>query len=91
MAKIPKEIVNKLQQVTDLKEELANWFRENLDVDGCDLNSAVIVGEPVGIEQGTPDCKEWSDQTTEGEDWHYGHYYWETEEPKKYLRMWFDM
>ena len=93
MGKVPKEIVNKLQQIEQLKMEVSNWIGANLDCEGCDTLMANLVTEPSGQEQGTAECKEWCAQSTVGDssDWYYGDYYWETEVPGKYLHMPFEL
>jgi len=34
MSKIPKEIVDKIEQRNKLNEEIETWCKENLDMDG---------------------------------------------------------
>lgn len=84
MSKIPKEIVDKIEQRKALNEEIAEWCRENLDIDGMNSDFADITDYHTGGEQGGDDCKEWCDQTCKGEDWYEGDYYWETECKGKY-------
>lgn len=33
---IPREIREKIEQRNQLNEEIADWFQENVDADGCD-------------------------------------------------------
>ena len=92
MKKIPKKIVDKVEQRNKLNEEIRAWCQENLDMDGMDSDYANIMDRHKGKEQETEECKEWCDQY-DGyfEDDCYGDYYWETEYPGKYLHMYFDM
>ncbi len=91
MSKIPKEIVDKIEQRNALNEEIAKWCKKNLDMSGMDSDSADITDCYIGNEQGEDDCKEWCDQICMGEDWYMGDYYWETEYEGKYLHMKFDI
>ena len=84
MSKIPKEIVDKIEQRNALNEEIENWFKENLEMDGMDSDYVDITEYHTGNEQGGDNCKEWCDQTCMGEDW-------ETEYEGKYLHMKFDV
>lgn len=70
---IPKEIREKIEQRIRLDTELAAWFAENVDTDGCDIMNAHIVSQPKGASQGDG---EYCDQRTLGEDWYSGQYYW---------------
>lgn len=87
MDKIPKEIVDKIEQRNALNEEIEEWCSKNLYMDGMDSNYAGITAEYSGEEQGTDECKEWCDQLCMGEDWYVGDYYWETEYEGRYLHM----
>ena len=91
MNKIPKEIVDKIEKRNALNEEIAEWCKENLDMDGMDSNFADITNYHSGKEQRDTNCKEWCDQQCLGEDWYAGDYYWETEYKKKYLHMEFNI
>ena len=91
MNRIPKEIVDKIEQRNALNKEISKWCRKNLDMDGMDTDSANITDYHTGQEQGTQHCKEWCDQHCLGEDWYVGHYYWETEYKGKYLHMDFNI
>lgn len=91
MSKIPKEIVDKIEQRNALNEEIAKWCRKNLDMSGMDSDYADITDCYTGNEQGEEDCKEWCDQICRVEDWYTGDYYWETEYEGKYLHMKFDV
>ncbi len=91
MKKIPKVIVDKIQQRNALNKEIHEWLAENVDLEGMNTMLADIVEETLGDEQGTEGCKEWCDQVCLGEDWYFGNYYWETEYPGKYLHMEFDI
>ena len=88
MSKIPKEIVDKIEQRNKLNEEIEAWCKENLDMGGMCSDSADITDYHTGEEQGNDKCKEWCEQWTGYcEDDYYGHYYWETEYTEKYLHM----
>lgn len=88
MGKIPKEIVDKIELRNALNEEIREWCKKNIDINGMDIKSADITDKHIGEEQGTDDCKEWCDQVHQEEDWCVGDYFWETEyEGKKYLHM----
>lgn len=52
MNKIPKEIVDKIEQRNTLNEEIAEWCKENLDMDGMDSDFADITSYHSGEEQG---------------------------------------
>lgn len=84
---IPKEIREKIEQRIKLNEELDKWFEKNIDVEGCDTRDVKIVDVPVGKSQGDG---EYCDQTTLGEDWYTGQYYWQMDNGK-YLCMDFDI
>lgn len=42
MSKIPKEIVDKIEQRNKLNEEIETWCKEHLDMDGLDSDCADI-------------------------------------------------
>lgn len=90
MKKIPKEIVDKIEQRNALNKEIEKWCYENLDMDGMSSDYARITDFHNGNEHGTDDCKEWCDQWQIYEDWYRGVYYWETEYENKYLAMDYD-
>lgn len=85
MSKIPKEIVDKIEQRNALNEEIERWCRKSLEMDGMDSDFADITDCHTGNEQGEEDCKEWCDQECMGD------YYWETEYEGKYLHMQFSV
>lgn len=88
MKKIPKEIVDKVEQRNKLNEEIKAWCEENLDMEGVDSNFADITDCHKGKIQTSDDYKEWIDQYRGCcEDEYYGDSYWETEYPGKYLHM----
>ena len=91
MSKIPKEIVDKIEQRNRLNEEIKAWCNENLDMDGMDSDSADITDHYVGEVNSFENAegREWCDQYQVGEDSFYGDYYWETEYLGKYLHMGF--
>ncbi len=68
MSKIPKEIVDKIEQRNKLNEEIETWCKENLDMDGMDSDCADITDHHIGKEQGNDECKEWSEQWSGYED-----------------------
>ena len=59
MSKIPKEIVDKIEQRNKLNEEIETWCKENIDIDGIDSDCADITDNHTGNEQGSDECKEW--------------------------------
>lgn len=65
MSKIPKEIVDKIEQRNKLNEEIETWCKENLDIDGTDPDCADITDHHTGKEQGNDECKEWCEQRTD--------------------------
>lgn len=85
---IPREIREKIEQRNQLDEEIADWFQENVDVDGCDIKNAYVVDEPKGEEQ--IEEGEYCKQTILGEDWYIGQYYWKMDNGK-YLCMDFEI
>lgn len=91
MRKIPKEIVDKIEQRNALDEEIKAWCEENLDMDGMDSKYAEITDYHKGQEQGTEECKEWCEQRCIYEDWYAGNYYWETAYEGKYIHMYFEV
>jgi hypothetical protein len=91
MNKIPKEIVDKIEQRNALNEEIGKWCNENLDMDGMDSDYADITDYHTGQEQSGEVCKEWCAQQQLGEDCYVGDYYWITEYEGKYLHMKFDV
>ena len=74
---IPREIREKIEQRNQLDEEIADWFQENVDVDGQKGEEQIEEGEY---------CK----QTILGEDWYIGQYYWKMDNGK-YLCMDFEI
>lgn len=50
MSKIPKEIVDKIEQRNKLNEEIETWCKENLDMDGMDPDCADITDHHTGKE-----------------------------------------
>ena len=91
MSKIPKQIVDMIEERNKLNKEIEEWCKENLNMDGMDSKYADITNYYTGNEQGTEDCKEWCDQHCIYEDWYAGHYYWETEYEGKYLHTDFEL
>lgn len=89
MSKIPKEIVDKIEQRNRLNEEIKAWCNENLDMDGMDSDSADITDYYAGEVNSFEDeeGREWCDQYQVGEDSFYGDYYWKTEYSGKYVHM----
>lgn len=53
MSKIPKEIVDKIEQRNKLNEEIETWGKEHLDMDGMDSDCADITDHHIGKEQGS--------------------------------------
>lgn len=72
-----------------LMRKCDKWLKPKApDEDEMDSDCADITDHHTGKEQGNDECKEWSEQWTGCcEDDYYGHYYWETEYPDKYLHM----
>nr|DAV57195.1 MAG TPA: hypothetical protein [Caudoviricetes sp.] len=62
MNKVPKEIVDKIEQRNKLNKEIMEWCNENLDMEGMDSDFADITDYHTGCEQGGNNCKEWCDQ-----------------------------
>lgn len=91
MSKIPKEIVDKIEQRNRLNEEIRAWCNKNLCMDGMDSDSADITDHYVGEVNSFEDeeGREWCDQYQVDEDSFYGDYYWETEYSGKYVHMGF--
>ena len=58
MGKIPKEIVDKIEQRNALDNEIKEWCKNNLDMDGMDSKYAEITDYYTGDEQGTEEPKE---------------------------------
>lgn len=91
MSKIPKKIIDKIEQRNALNKEIREWCKENIDINGMNTDFADVVNEYHGYEQGNYDCQEWCDQISQGEDWYVGDYFWETEYEGKYLHMAFSI
>lgn len=53
MSKIPKEIVDKIEQRNKLNEEIEAWCKENLDMDGMCSDCADITDHYDGKQVGT--------------------------------------
>lgn len=85
--KIPKEIREKIEKRVKLNEELDAWFKENLDIEGCNHRDVQVVDEPTGEDQYDG---EYCDQSQYGDDCFYGNYYWEMDNGK-YLCMSFEI
>lgn len=86
---IPKEIVEKMEQVNTLMAEIDRWLDENIETDGSRHNHRRLFtdeyyhddhykfdDEPSGEPQGDG---EYCNQSTYGEDSFYGTYYYPTE------------
>ena len=43
MRKIPKAIVDKIERRNELNEEIAEWCKENIEIDGMDPDFADMV------------------------------------------------
>lgn len=82
--RIPKEIVEKIEEKNRIEKEVQKWMNENIDTEGCNTYHPDIVNEPAGEPQGDG---EWCAQSTIGIDTFCGDYYWETAVPGKYLKM----
>lgn len=92
--KIPKKIVEKMEQVNSLMEEVDKWLYENADVDGSQHCYEKYNGEykhedwyhftdkPTGDKQ---DGGEYCDQHQDGEDSFYGKYYYPTANGKYFM------
>lgn len=91
--KIPKSIIEKIEERNRLNEEIATWCEENLDIEGMSPEYADITDYHTGTEQGNYGRKEWCEQHQDSwiEDSFYGHYYWETEVKNKFLHMEFSV
>lgn len=87
MKKIPKKIVDMIEQRNALNKEIKNWMKKHIDLEGMNPMLADITKYHRGKEQGTSTCKEWCIQSQFGEDWFSGEYYWETEYEGKFLHM----
>lgn len=93
MKKIPKKIVEMIEERNRLDEKINEFVNEEIGDDVYwDAQGADIVGvrSVTGKEQGDKNCREWCDQTMWGEDSGSGFYYWETEVEGKILRMSYD-
>lgn len=90
MNKIPKKIVEMIEERNRLDKEIVEFVNEEIGNDVYwNTDHADIVSEDniTGDEQGDENCREWCDQTMWGEDCGSGFYYWETEIKGKFLRM----
>lgn len=68
MKKIQKDIVDKIELRNRLNEEIKEWMKEHLDLDGMDVDGADIVDYHTGNKQGTEERKEWCDQPLQYRD-----------------------
>ena len=74
MSKIPKEIVDKIEQRNKLNEEIETWCKENLNMGGMCSDGVDITDHHTGDEQATVKGREWCEQRTGYcEDDYYGH------------------
>ena len=90
MSKIPKKIVEMIEERNRLNREIVEFVNNEIGDDVYwNIDQADIVSEDniKGNEQGDENCREWCDQTMWGEDFGSGFYYWETEVKGKILRM----
>lgn len=88
MSKIPKEIVDKIEQRNRLNEEIRVWCNENLDMEGMNSDFADITDYYAGeVNSFEDEEREWCDQNQVSESLFYGDYYWQTEYSGKYLHM----
>lgn len=90
MKKIPKKIVEMIEERNRLNEQIAEFVTNEIGNDAYwNTEHAEIVNEEniTGEEQGDENCREWCDQTMLGEDYGSGFHYWETENKEKFLRM----
>lgn len=97
--RIPKEIVEKMEQVNSLMAEIDEWLDKNIDTDGskhCYPKSFRgyehddwynFADEPKGDRQDDADDAEYCDQYQVGEDSFSGQYYYPTEKGNYF---WFD-
>lgn len=88
MSKVPKEIVDKIEQRNKLNEEIETWCKENIDIDEMCSYCADITDHHICDEQRSNGCRKMCEQRIGycKVDYH-GHYYWKTEYPGKYLHM----
>ena len=91
MAKLPKDIVEKMEQVNKLTEEISKWFYDNdMDLEGTEHENTDYHGKfrhrdyyeftdtPTGTEQRDGEyCEQHQDVMIE--DSYYGKYYYPTE------------
>ena len=90
MNKIPKKIVEMIEERNRLNEQINEFVNNEIGDDVYwNTDHAEIVSEEniTGKEQGDENCREWCDQSMTGEDCGCGFYYWETEVNNKYLRI----
>lgn len=92
MKKVPKLIIAAIELRNQLNTMIREWVKKNVeDLEGLDIDHADITTSHKGKEQFVNGAREWCLQFTAYEDSYYGEYYWETEEPGKYLHMHFDI
>lgn len=85
--KIPKEIADKVESYQELQEqadrlykEIREYFEKELEFDG--FEKPFIADKPHGQEVSDG---EYCSQTTLGEDWYVGKYYYPVENSDKYV------
>lgn len=93
---IPKEIVEKMEKVNELQEEIFEWAKENIDIEGSDLSfdeyekfepTYIFTNKPTGVKQSTGEyCNQWE----YAEDWYVGNYYYPTFDGR-YLKLDYDI
>ena len=89
---IPKNIVDKMEQINELMSEIDKWIDENLNVDGSKHNYRGYLSngeynhedyyeftdKPQGREQNDGEyCDQW--ECGDSGDWFQGYYYYPTE------------
>lgn len=94
---IPKNIVDKMEQVNKLMSEIDRWIYENLEVDGSKHNHTSYLSDeyyeftdkPTGEEQNDGEyCEQW--EFGESGDWFQGYYYYPTEKGN-YFYFYYDL
>lgn len=99
---IPKNIVDKMEQVNKLMSEIDEWMYDHLDLDGSkhdhtsylsdeyeDIDYYQFIDKPTGKEQNDGEyCEQW--ECGESGDWFQGYYYYPTEKGN-YFYYYFDV
>ena len=90
--RVPKEIGDKIRElqslesrITELTQELTDWFDENTGTDGIYIERFFIVDKPTGKSQSAEGLdEEYCDQRCICEDYYVGSYYHKVDDSEEW-------